>query len=119
MTRLKLEPSEGEFQASVVELAELAGWRVLHVRPVTDQRSRTRTPTTCIGWPDLCLWRPGRFMAAELKAERGRLSPAQRDVLDSLAAAGVECHVWRPSDWPAIEAVLRGRSRLLDAWQGR
>jgi hypothetical protein len=58
------------------------------------------------GWPDLVLWRAGQFLVAELKSARGRLRPEQRDVLATLAAAGVDARVWRPADWPEIEALL-------------
>ena len=47
-------------------------------------------------------------MAAELKSDTGRLKPEQADWLEALALAGVECHTWRPADYPdAIATVLR------------
>jgi len=46
------------------------------------------------------------MMAVELKSETGRPTAAQVDVLDSLRAAGMEVHLWRPSDWPTVQAVL-------------
>ena len=42
-----------------------------------------------------------------MKAEHGRLGHEQRDWLVALAAAGVEVHCWKPSDWDAIEQALR------------
>lgn len=65
------------------------------------------TATTCEGWPDLVLWRPDRIIFRELKSETGKLTPAQRDLLLSLRAAGADVLVWRPSDWPDIEKELR------------
>jgi len=62
----------------------------MHVFPLAGRAGRTRTPTTCSGWPDLVLWKRGRCLVVELKSETGRLRPEQRDVLDSLAAAGIE-----------------------------
>ena len=101
--------SEAEFQRAVLDLAHLAGWRSMHVRRSVVRGEQWATATSVTGWPDLALWRPGRFLVVELKAQRGRLSPAQRDVLDSLTAAGVEVDVWRPSDWVEIESTLLTR----------
>jgi hypothetical protein len=51
-----------------------------------------------------------RLIFAELKAEGEQPTPEQREWLRDLAGAGeVEVYVWRPSDWPAIEATLTGR----------
>ena len=108
--------TEADFQRTVVDLAGYCRWSVMHVRAVSDHNGRTRTPTTIAGWPDLVLWRPGRFVAAELKSQRGRLTTDQRSVLDSLRAAGVDVRVWRPSDWPEVEATLTGQRKLLEVW---
>lgn len=52
---------------------------------------------------------PGvRLLVRELKAERGRVSEAQGIVLEALRRCGIDAKVWRPSDWPTIEATLRG-----------
>ena len=107
--------SEADLQALVIDMAQLCGWEVMHVRPITDHRGRTSTPTTCIGWPDLCIWRPDRFIAVELKTERGRLSVDQQHVLGTLRAAGLDVRIWRPSSWAEIESTLRG-GRLSEAW---
>jgi hypothetical protein len=40
------------------------------------------------GIPDICILFRGQFFGLELKAERGRVSPAQRVMADRLAAAG-------------------------------
>lgn len=108
---MKLEPSETEFQSAVVHLAELAGWRTMHVRRSIARDNRWATTTSITGWPDLVLWRPGQFIAVELKSEKGRLSRQQADVLQSLTAASIDTHVWRPSDWPQIETILTDRNR--------
>lgn len=89
---------EREFQASVVDLALLRGWRAWH-----DNDSRRNVA----GLPDLLLVRPPRLLFAELKTEKGRLSPAQREWLDALGRCpGIEVHVWRPGNWPEIEEAL-------------
>lgn len=100
-------PSETEdhFQERVVRLARRRGWQTMHVRRGRG-RNGWNTPTTVPGWPDLVLWRPGHFLLAELKADRGRLAPAQASVVASLRRAGVRVEVWRPSDWQIIRSTL-------------
>jgi hypothetical protein len=48
-----------------------------------------------------------RILFLELKAEAGRLRDNQAKWLAALGLAGADVHCWRPSDWPAIEEVLR------------
>lgn len=89
---------EADFQAAVVELAQLTGWLVYHCND-----ARRSTP----GWPDLALCRPPRLLLVELKTTRGRLRPEQRVWLAALTeCTGVEVAVWRPADWPMIERTL-------------
>jgi len=110
-TAVRPKPTEAQFQASIVELAEFCGWRTNHTYRSASRRDGGgwRTATTTPGWPDLCLWRPGQFLVREIKTTGGRLTAEQRDVLASLRAAGVDAGVWWPSDWPEIEATLRTR----------
>lgn len=91
--------TEKDFQAQVVDLARLYGYRVYH--PWLSIRSER-------GWPDLALFKPGRFLLAELKTEKGKLTEKQVEMLADLEASGVEVHIWRPSDWDALHEVLRG-----------
>ena len=93
--------TEKEFQAQVVELAGLLGWQCYHTFD-----SRHSAP----GWPDLALWRPGRFMLVELKTESGRLTPVQAGTIMELKSAGVDVRVWRPSQFDEIVAVLAQRA---------
>lgn len=96
---LDLALSERDWQDRVVDLAKLRGWRHFHAY------SNRRSPA---GWPDLALVRAGRLVLAELKTERGRIRPEQRQWLDALGQVpGVEVHLWRPSAWPQVQAVLR------------
>jgi len=112
--------SEAEFQAAVVALAEINGWRVLHVRKSLGRRDGAvawQTTTNLKGWPDLLMWRPGRrIVAAELKSDRGRVTAEQSDVLESLAAADVATYVWRPRDLDRIAVVLGrgGRENTIE-----
>ena len=90
---------ERDFQERVVTLARLNGWRVYAV-----PESRR---ATMAGYPDLTMWRGTRLAFAELKRERGRLSPAQVEVLAELKRTNNEVYEWRPRDWDAIVECLR------------
>ena len=51
--------------------------------------------------------RPPRLVLAELKTEKGKVSPAQVAWLERLEqCAGVEVYLWRPSHRDEIERVL-------------
>jgi hypothetical protein len=65
------------------------------------------------GAPDLLLWRDGKSFALELKAEDGRVSPAQAEMLDRLAKAGAVTAVCHGLD-PAL-ATLEGWELLRGA----
>jgi NMD protein affecting ribosome stability and mRNA decay len=93
--------TEKQFADKVVALAQLTGWRVYRTW------ISIRSPA---GFPDLVLAKPGRkLIIAELKSERGRLTPAQREWLELLKQVqGIDVYIWRPSDWKVIESVLVG-----------
>lgn len=91
--------SEREWQSHVTSLARLYGWTWWHCR---DSRGSDA------GWPDLAMVRD-RLLMVELKTATGKVSPDQQRWLDLLAGAGVECHVWRPADLPAVVATLKRR----------
>jgi hypothetical protein len=103
-----LDVSELDFQRQVIELARLFRWRVAHFRAAkTSKGWRTAVQADGAGFPDLVLVRD-RIVFAELKAERGRLSPEQAAWLEALGRVpGLAVHVWRPSDLEAIAEVLR------------
>ena len=90
--------TEKEFQQQVVALARVCGWRTYYTH---DSR---RSP---FGFPDLCMVRPPRLIMAELKSERGKLSPQQIEWLADLRCIyAVEVYLWRPSDFDDIVAAL-------------
>ena len=100
--------TERDFTGAVLEACRLFGWRTLHVRPARSDRGwRTPLQGDGQGWPDVFAVRGSRAIAAELKSERGRLGPGQREWLAALELAGVEIYTWRPSSWPEVERVLR------------
>lgn len=90
--------TESQLQAAVVQLARLRGWLVYHT--YDSRRSHA-------GFPDLVLVRE-RVVFAELKAEKGVLSPQQSTWLRRLDDAGAEWFLWRPEQWlnGEVERVL-------------
>lgn len=93
-----LAVSEREFQRQVIALARLLGWRVYHT---------WNSIHSAGGFPDLVLVKDRKIIFAELKSEKGQLTPAQREWIDALSECeGVEAFVWRPSSWAQIEKVL-------------
>lgn len=103
---------EKDWQRDVISLARTLGWRVAHFRAVkTPTGYRTPVQGDGAGFPDLCLVRD-RIVFAELKNERGRVSPEQQQWIAALEQAGVEAYVWRPGDLDQVLAVLQRRERL-------
>ena len=91
--------TEKQWLAQVVELAGVFGWE--HYHPWLSVHSAR-------GWPDIALVRPPRLILAELKAEKGKTTPAQDRWLELLARCpGIEVFVWRPSDFDRVVEVLR------------
>jgi hypothetical protein len=108
--RPSLPTTEREFQDAVIELARLFGWRVAHFRTARTNRGwRTPVEADGAGFPDCVLVRRPRLIFAELKSEKGRVGEAQWGWLRALSACSAETYLWRPSDWPQIEEVLKRR----------
>lgn len=106
--RRRLRETETQFQAAVVDLAKVRGWRIHHQRPARTEDDGWRSAIIGHkGWPDLALARTGRLVIAELKSERGQPTPDQEAWLELLRTVpGVEVFVWRPSEWPEVERTL-------------
>jgi hypothetical protein len=91
--------------AAVRRLAKDAGYMVYHTW------SSKRSPE---GFPDLVLAKgltptcpQGKLVFAELKTETGQVTKAQQAWINTLQAIeGVECHIWRPADFPDIVEIL-------------
>jgi hypothetical protein len=99
-----LRLSERDWQQRVVDFAHWHRWLSYHT--FDSRRSDS-------GFPDLVLIRAGRVVFAELKAESGRVTAAQRRWLLTLASSpGVEVYLWRPSDWPNVQQVLGVSARV-------
>lgn len=99
--RAKRRQEEAAFQARIIELATLCGWKVWHCYD-----ARRTVP----GFPDLVLVRE-RVLFRELKTDKGRLTQEQKDWIDAInAAENGDAAVWRPRDWEdLILPLLRAR----------
>ena len=102
-----------EFMPAVIELAELLGWRVYHQGG--DIRKGVRSATSK-GFGDLVMARErgARLIYAELKSEKGVMSPDQVAWMRCMLAVAdrsqtVEAVQWRPAQWldGTIERALR------------
>jgi hypothetical protein len=92
------EQSEKEFQAEVIKRAMRHGWKTFHVFDARKSEA---------GWPDLVLVRE-RVIVRELKVGNEVPTAAQAGWLEAFANAGIDAGVWKPTDWPEIEAALSG-----------
>ncbi|MBZ5736472.1 VRR-NUC domain-containing protein [Nocardioides sp. TRM66260-LWL] len=90
--------SEAMFQRHLLQLAAWHGLLSYHTHD-----SRRSQP----GFPDCVLLGPAGVIYAELKTTKGRVTPEQREWLDRLTAAGQTAYLWRPTDWPEINLILR------------
>lgn len=100
---------ESEFQQTVIEMAQVLGWRVVHFRPArTTTGWRTPVEGDGAGWPDLILVRD-RIVFLELKTATGKVTAEQAAWIAAINAAGGMALAVRPKDMPEIERALRRR----------
>lgn len=92
-----VDMTERELTAQVVELAALLGWSRYHT---------WRSKHSAAGFPDETLWKGRRLVFAELKTQKGRVSDAQRRVLEGLAETPAEVYLIRPLDLDEFATVL-------------
>ncbi len=99
----ELSEKEWELQAIGTErapgLARTLGYVGYHTL-----RSKGSQP----GWPDWALVRE-RMVMLELKTEAGAPSPAQREWIRRLLAAGVEVYIARPRHFDLLARILAHR----------
>lgn len=81
--------TEAVLQKRVRDLAIVHGWKFQH--PYDSRRSDP-------GWPDCVIGRTGRLLVRELKTQKGRVSPDQREWLAILESCGIDAGIWRPVD---------------------
>ena len=96
---LMLTLTEAEFQEMIVDRARALSWRVHH-----DRGDYRQSIAGDPGFPDLCLARDGVVLFVEVKAEKGKTTPAQDAWIEALPGALVA----RPSDWDLIVSILDG-----------
>lgn len=106
MTLASIHESEASFMGAVLDLARFRGWMVHHQRPARTGKGWRSAITGSPGWPDLAMVRDGRLILAELKSEKGRLSPDQEAWRDELRQTQAEYYVWRPSSWEDVVRTL-------------
>lgn len=107
---------ESDFQQQIIDTAHLFGWIVAHFRGVRVQRKdgsvfyQTPVQADGAGFPDLVLVSPAqkRIVYAEIKSEKGTLSPEQIAWKLILEAAKQEYYLWKPQDWDKLTKILRG-----------
>lgn len=101
--------TEAQWQATVVTFARFNGWKVYH--PPANRPVNGRIQQVMAGWPDLVFMRQGELIMAELKTELGKTTKDQDECIALIQSAGVEVHVWRPSDQRKMEGTLRRPKR--------
>lgn len=94
---------ECDLQRRITDLCDL-----LHLRWYHNPDSRRSNA----GFPDLVIVSPTATVFAELKTEKGKVTVPQAEWLDTLRASGERAYVWRPKDWPQIEALLKSMARV-------
>ncbi|KKM97470.1 hypothetical protein LCGC14_1167650 [marine sediment metagenome] len=108
-----LELTERQWQAQIVKAAEAVGWLCYHTY---DSRRSQK------GFPDLVLVKAPVIIFAELKVKpadvkAGKLTLEQDTWVRALAECSnlnLKVFVWRPNDWPEVERVLKGESRVRE-----
>lgn len=106
---LRLPPvSEALFTQQVLQLASALNWRSAHFRPaMTSQGWRTPVQGDGKGFFDLVLIRTPRVIFAELKSERGKLSPEQVEWMESVAGCPTENYTWKPNQLDDVARILK------------
>ena len=92
--------TEADLREQVRDLCKLFGWKM--------QFSWTSIHSPR-GFPDLVLANreQKRVIFAELKSDKGKVTPQQEEWLGILKACGQIVYVWRPGDIEDIAEILR------------
>ena len=100
---------EDDFGRQVERLLDIFGWTWKHDLPAMRQSGRWATPFRGKpGFPDYIAVRGDRIVCAELKSDKGRIRPGQKEWLGALEGTGkVEVYLWRPADIQLIADLLR------------
>ena len=92
--------TERDLREQIRTLCKLYGWKMYFT---------WRSIHSPVGFPDLVLANSEqkKVIFAELKREKGKVTPEQKEWLDALKACGQTVYVWRPGDIEAIAEILR------------
>ena len=92
--------TERDLREQIRDLCKLFGWKMYFT---------WRSIHSPAGFPDLVLANSEqkKVIFAELKREKGKVTPEQKEWLDALKACGQTVYVWRPGDIEAIAEILR------------
>lgn len=102
--KLLRQISERDWQTHVLKIADLKGWKYYH--PPDNRPVNGRIQKVVSGYPDLCLIKGSRMIFAELKREKGIVSPEQQEWIAAIKGCGIEVYVWRPSDLQSLVEIL-------------
>ena len=98
-----------DLQKSVIDLAHMKHWHVVHNPTIQDARGiwRTALAADSRGFPDLLCFRD-RVIAIEIKGDGDTMKPEQEEWRNRCHRAGVEHYVVRPKDWldGTVEGIL-------------
>ena len=82
--------SEDALESEVRRMARQLGLKAYHPWKLHARRASE-------GYPDWTIAGPRGVIFRELKTQRGKVTPAQREWLDTLIDGGADAAVWRPS----------------------
>ena len=99
--------TEEQLLIAITDALDRYNWRWMHIRR-SDRAQMMGHP----GWPDICAARNGRVLFLELKTEKGRVSPEQREWMRAICDGwpsidGADHRVVYPSDLDDVLAMLR------------
>ena len=96
----KVTISERDFREQIRHLCKVFGWKFYFTWLAIHSPK---------GFPDLVLRsvERKRIIFAELKTEKGKVTPSQQEWHDDLIACGQEAYLWRPSDFDEIVEILK------------
>lgn len=99
--------TETQFREQIRSLCRVLGWK-FHFTWLAIHSPK--------GFPDLVLRNveQQRIIFAEIKTEKGIITPSQQEWHDDLIACGQEAYFWRPGDFDEIARILQGKDREND-----
>ena len=106
--RLWREIPEKQHQASIIKLAELYGWKVVHFSDsrAINKKGQAFGDKQAAGWPDLFCVRPPEIVVIECKKELGKTTENQDEWLALFEACGIDTYVSRPSTFEIVQERL-------------